>query len=78
MIKAEGKRLDGKRVFFFGLSHENLRRLKLGQPIKINGDEIGFPLTVFVIFVGETEKTMANDLINSGLLKKNSQEKNYG
>jgi len=65
MIKAAGtvRRADKlAKLVIFGLSHENLRRLKDNQPIIFAGDELGLPDTEIVIFSGETEASMARDL----------------
>lgn len=59
MIKFIGA--DGKLIGF-GLSEENVKRLKDGMPIKINGEEVGLRGYVFTIFYGETEEKMAAEL----------------
>jgi hypothetical protein len=48
---------------FFGLSEENVIRLKQGKPIKINMVELGLTGNV-IIFYGVTEEAMREDLID--------------
>lgn len=62
MIKMIGQGPNGSMVIF-GLSHENLRRLKDGQPIKVNMAELGQEGEI-IIFSGETEATMQAELAN--------------
>lgn len=49
---------NGRELIGFGLSHENLKRLKDGDPILFPGHETGAPEYDFMIFSGETEATM--------------------
>lgn len=42
----------------FGLTDENLRRLKEGEPIQFNMNELGFPDMVITIFHGKTEQSI--------------------
>ena len=59
MIKARTK-----NQIVLGLSHENLKRLKDQQPIKINLKELKFDSSIDIneieifIFAGETEESM--------------------
>lgn len=46
----------------FGLSEENIKRLKEGKPILVNLDEMGIPNCQLAIFYGETEATMVQSL----------------
>lgn len=65
MIKFIGKK-DGKKVYGFGLSEENIELLKKGRPISIsNPDFADFDV---LIFYGETEESMAKDLKEIGAL----------
>jgi hypothetical protein len=67
VIKAKGEDEHGNPVLLFGLSAENLRRLRQGQPIKINLAEMG--LTGYaVIFYGKTEQAMVAHLVQAGML----------
>lgn len=56
MIKA----VCGELVLL-GLSHRNLDRLRNGEPIKINGGDLGLKADI-VIFAGKTEQTMHAEL----------------
>lgn len=70
MIKAKGEDEHGNPVLFLGLSHENLRRLRQGQPIKINLAEMGVAgLTGYaIIFYGKTEEAMVALFAQQGQL----------
>ena len=64
MLKMRGKGTkNGKPIDFIvlGLSHENLRRLKQGQPIKIEGEQFNLPGFEFLIFSGKDERTMGRE-----------------
>lgn len=61
MIKFRAAHDEG-HIVGLGLSHENLKRLKGGQPIRINAESIGLPGTTILIFAGRTEQTMASQL----------------
>lgn len=47
-------------IVVLGFSHENLERLKDGQCVEINLEEVGIPDLKVFIFSGEDEKTMAS------------------
>jgi hypothetical protein len=66
MIKAKGE-MNGRQCILLGLSSGNLKRLKAGKPIKVNGTEMGMD-TDIVIFWGRTEKSMVRDLQKVGIL----------
>ena len=59
-------KLRSGEVVLLGLSDENVRRLKLGQPIKFDGAEVLLPGVTFVIIHGETEAAMERSLIDAG------------
>lgn len=67
MIKAKGNDEHGNPMYFFGLSEENLRRLRLGQPIRFDLGEMGLK-GVAVIFYGPTEEAMVAQFVEAGLL----------
>lgn len=62
MLKASGTTEDGQHVVFFGLSHENVKRLSEGLSIQFDGKDVALPGVQVVIFVGETEESMAQQL----------------
>lgn len=68
MIKARGTAPDGRPVLVLGLSHDNLDRLRAGQPITFDAKPYGYDGEI-LIFAGKTEKAMADALIagNPGL-----------
>ncbi len=68
MIKCVARGAQGA-VVVLGLSHENLRRLRDGQPIRFYGDELGLPgVHAVTIFAGESEDTMEQMLREHGLI----------
>lgn len=67
MIKFKANNLIG-----FGLSAKNLEKLKEKKPIKINGKEIGIESDI-LIFFGETEQTMYDELVEMGLITKETE-----
>lgn len=56
MIKATTQRLDGAPVLIMGLSNENLRRLREGQPVAFPAESIGLPPMDIVIYYAPTEE----------------------
>jgi hypothetical protein len=62
---------NGRKILGLGLSHGNLERLKEGQPIHFNAEEMHLPEMRFnevLIYVGETEDSMRRDLADHGYL----------
>lgn len=59
MIKA--KLNNGDLVF--GLSDENMKRLKNGEPIKFNLKDMGLDDQTIFIFCGESEDKIFEDLL---------------
>lgn len=49
MIKAKSKAKDGRDVFLFGLSDQNVEHLMLGEPIYFAGAELDLPNLHFLI-----------------------------
>lgn len=67
MLKFLGRDKAGNQLVGFGLSEENIRRLKLDQPIVVNMAEMGKPEwgTVLICY-GKTEKDLAKIIEESG------------
>jgi len=62
-MHAVGKKDDKPHhLVVLGLSYANLARLKKGEPISLDGGEVGLPGVDVLIFAGETEQTMARDV----------------
>lgn len=57
MIKARYTQPDGSPGLVFGLSHENIKRLKAGEPISFELSALGLPGKV-LIFAGKDEEAM--------------------
>ena len=62
MLKARANNL-----LLFGLSEENIRRLKLGKPISIDCHELGYEIRVVIVY-GVTEEAIAQELEEAGFL----------
>jgi hypothetical protein len=71
MIRGIGHTVKGK-VLMLGLSRVNVTRLMDGQPIHFDGKPLEFDGDI-VIFFGETEDSMKEDLMT---LAKNGDEVN--
>lgn len=65
MIKFTTRAKDGRKLIGFGLSSENLRRLREKMPILVDLGELGVPGTAVLICWGETEDDIAADLLGS-------------
>lgn len=59
-------KLRADNLIVFGLSEENVKRLKEGRPIFFDGAELVLPGMKFAIIYGTTEQQMEQDLINAG------------
>lgn len=56
MIRFKAESNDGKTTIIgIGLSDENIRRLKAGQPMLFTLEEMGYENTEMLILHGETE-----------------------
>ena len=64
MIKIRGELQNGDPLIFFGLSHENLDRLRADKPIRVDLAELGLRGLV-CIFAGETEEAMQDEFLAS-------------
>lgn len=62
MVKFTGER-DGVPLIGLGLSRENLKRLKDGQPIVVHLADLNLPPGQILIFYGTTEAAMAKTLL---------------
>lgn len=62
MLKGKGTN-NGREVLIFGLSFENLKRLKEDKPIMVYREEMGIVYDI-IIFAGETEAQMAKAVQN--------------
>lgn len=62
MIKFVASTPHSDILFGFGLSRENINQLVKGNPIKLNLEEMGFAGVDVLIFFGETEEQMAEDM----------------
>jgi hypothetical protein len=62
MVKFSAITPDGRPAMGFGLSAQNLKRLKAGQPIKIDGAQAGLPFAGdILIFYGRSEHDMLEE-----------------
>jgi hypothetical protein len=60
MIKAKTKSKEGKEILILGLSELNIKKLKEGQPIKIDDGRF-FDGLIFITY-GKTEERIAADM----------------
>lgn len=68
MIRAATTHPDGKgHTVLLGVTPANLRRLKDGQPIRVECDELGLPGVVITIVFGQTERAITADLRAAGI-----------
>ena len=61
----------GRVIFGIGLSHGNVVKLMLGQPIHFNAEELKMSelkMNEILIFVGETEEKMKEEFERNGYL----------
>lgn len=57
----------------FGLSENNIQRLKQDQPIKFNLRELGLPeLDIFIMY-GTTEEEIQKDFLKHGIIGVNTE-----
>lgn len=61
MIKAKATLSHGRPLYLFGLSQQNLEKLREGMPIRIHLEEMGGEGEVLIMF-GETEHAIAAEL----------------
>ena len=62
MIKFRSMHKDGTPVYGFGLSAENIKRLKQGKPIAFSLHELGTEGHI-LIYYGATEQSMTQELL---------------
>lgn len=76
MIKAIGTSKSGQTTVFLGLSRTNTERLMMGQPIPVRLRNLNsnLPDIQILIFGGETEESMVEELRAAGLLPDDIQE----
>ncbi len=73
MIKFLATGPANRKILGLGLSHKNIEKLKLGQPIHFHAEQMGLGTGVIfdevLIFVGETEESMRRDFEEKGYLE---------
>lgn len=70
MFKAAGETGVGEPFLLIGLTEENVKRLKDGQPIPISAIEmavLGLPPMVISIIYGETEEAIKERITGVGI-----------
>lgn len=53
---------NGRPTIGLGLTAENIRRLKAGQPISVAGESVNIPNVDILILYGETENDIFKEL----------------
>lgn len=61
MILARGTGEDGSPVYILGLSEGNIERLKDGDPLVIDNNELGFSGATVILY-GKTEDDITDNL----------------
>lgn len=59
MIRASARTKDGKLLLIFGISEENVKRLKEDKPMHFQADDLGLKAEV-IIFYAESELELAH------------------
>lgn len=72
MIQVSTRTKDGKPALLLVLEAGNLKRLKKGEPIMVDGDRLGVPLMVFIDFA-ETQADGLKKLRALGLMPEADQ-----
>ena len=67
MLKVKAQSPNGRILLLFGLSNQNIKRLKKGQPILFPLDDFGYEGVDVSIIHGDTEQSMKEDLQKGGL-----------
>jgi DNA-binding MarR family transcriptional regulator len=62
VIKFTFRKNDGRQTLGFGLSRKNIELLMDGKPIHARLDELGLSETDVLMFFGETEEQMQQEL----------------
>ena len=73
MLKLKLTKADGSPLYVMGLSAMNIERLQAGMPIPVHLREFGGQGEV-LIFAGETEDAMIDELVAGGMLKEEAAE----
>lgn len=66
MIKAKITGKDGRPIYLFGLSEENVRRMRQKMPVLVDLALLGGPNVQVAITWGETEEEVLKDLEAAG------------
>lgn len=68
MLKGVGTMASGERVIVLGISEENVRRLRLRQPIRVDLEDLGLPgQGIIVLMWGDTERSILIELETVGI-----------
>ncbi len=67
MIRAVATKKDGTKLLVLGLDDENVRRLKAGQPIRVQGDQLGLPGIEVVLMHGPTAQDIVEKFRAAGI-----------
>jgi hypothetical protein len=67
MVKATVEREGGGKLLLLGITPENVRRMRAGRPVYVNGKEVGMPGVEVAVMFGETERALLEDLRKQGV-----------
>ncbi len=62
MIRFGGRTFDGRKIIGLALGNKNLKRLKKGEPIYLDGKTVGAPGVVVVIAHAETSEKVMEEI----------------
>lgn len=64
MIKFKVDAKNNRKLIGLGITEENVKGLKEGKPIFINGEEVDIPGIDIMVFYGKDEKAIQDSLQN--------------
>jgi hypothetical protein len=67
VIRAVATKKDGSKLLLLGLEDENIRRLKEGQPISVQGEPLGLPGIEVVLLHGPTAQDIVAKFEAAGI-----------
>jgi hypothetical protein len=68
MIKSLMNGKNGAKIVMLGISEENVKRMKAGDPMYLHLDELGIEGIDVLIHYGTTEEAIITDLQDKGLI----------
>lgn len=66
MIRAVTTKADGTKLLILGLEEENVRRLRAGKPVFVEGAPLGVQADVILLY-GKTSRDIIRELKKAGV-----------